>query len=218
MSVAKKVILLLLVLMALMAYCVYTQIQQEQLLQTQTSIAVIEDEVPNNEIIEKDQALDEKELQENIEKNIEDNFETQEQIKSEIIQEIPITPKKTEQLQEQIENLLQDNPIMFQRMSYDITPKSQMTLKQIASLLIQNPDIQVEVGGHTDAKGDNEFNMMISEKRAQSVKEQLVILGVNEELIHAVGYGETKPMVANDPDGYSLANRRVEIKIIKEEL
>jgi outer membrane protein OmpA-like peptidoglycan-associated protein len=59
---------------------------------------------------------------------------------------------------------------------------------------------------------------MISQKRALSVKEKLIEMGINEEYINAVGYGETRPMVENDENGYSLANRRVEIKIIKEEL
>lgn len=217
MSVAKRVILLLLILIALIIYCVYTQIQEEQMYQAQL-IAGAQKEVQSNKIIENDEALDEKELQQNIEKNIEDTFETQQQIKAEMIQEIPITPKKEEQLQEQIQSILEENPIMFQRMSYNVTPSSQSSLKEIASLLVQNPEIKIEVGGHTDAKGDDDFNMMISEKRAQSVKEQLVLFGLDEKQINAVGYGETKPLVPNDAQGYSLANRRVEIKIIKEEL
>jgi outer membrane protein OmpA-like peptidoglycan-associated protein len=171
-----------------------------------------------NETIENDQALDEKELQENIEKNIEENFENQEQLKSEMIEQLPIVPEKSELLQEQIDAVLKDNPIMFQRMSYEITPKSQTALKQIAQLLQENETMQVEIGGHTDAKGDDAFNMMISQKRALSVKEKLIEMGINEEYINAVGYGETRPMVENDENGYSLANRRVEIKIIKEEL
>jgi outer membrane protein OmpA-like peptidoglycan-associated protein len=212
------VILLLLCLIALIIYCVYTQLQEHQLQEMTQQTPIPTQELIVNETIENDQALDEKELQENIEKNIEENFENQEQLKSEMIEQLPIVPEKSELLQEQIDAVLKDNPIMFQRMSYEITPKSQTALKQIAQLLQENETMQVEIGGHTDAKGDDAFNMMISQKRALSVKEKLIEMGINEEYINAVGYGETRPMVENDENGYSLANRRVEIKIIKEEL
>lgn len=73
---------------------------------------------------------------------------------------------------------------------------------------------KVEVAGHTDSVGDETFNQILSEKRAEAVKEYLVRLGVEASRITVVGYGEALPRASNDTVEGRRLNRRVEIRAI----
>lgn len=148
------------------------------------------------------------ETQQNMEKMVEQNFQEENKQNVEI--------SSNESVQEQINALLVNNAIVFQRMSANIANESKTTLEKIAKILVDNPTIKIEIAGHTDAKGDDSFNQTVSEQRANSVKLALVELGVDAKRLVAKGYGKTKPLVANDEEGYSLANRRVEFNIIEE--
>ncbi|MFA6789791.1 MAG: OmpA family protein [Arcobacteraceae bacterium] len=158
------------------------------------------------EVVLKDESV--VETQENMEKTVEQNLDETQKQNAEV--------SNNESLQAQINTLLVNNSIVFQRMSSNIANESKETLEKIAKIIIDNPTIKIEIAGHTDAKGDDSFNQTVSEQRANSVKSRLVELGVNADRLVAKGYGKTKPLVANDEEGYSLANRRVEFNIIEE--
>lgn len=128
-------------------------------------------------------------------------------------EEIEISAKE---IQEKINLIIKNNKIIFKRLSIDVTLKSENTIKIIASLLNEYKNIKIEVAGHTDAKGEEAFNLDISKKRASSVKNKLIEYGLDENRVSAKGYGESKPIVKNDGNGYSVVNRRVEFNIIKE--
>ena len=128
-------------------------------------------------------------------------------------EEIEISAKE---IQEKINLIIKNNKIIFKRLSIDVTLKSEKTIKIIASLLNEYKDIKIEVAGHTDAKGEDDFNLAISKKRAASVKNKLIEYGLDKNRVSAKGYGESKPIVKNDGNGYSVVNRRVEFNIIKE--
>ena len=88
------------------------------------------------------------------------------------------------------------------------------------NILIDNPDIKVEIGSHTDSRGSNLYNQILSQQRAQSVVNYLVGKGVASKRLVAKGYGETKPIVPNrnedgsdNPSGRQM-NRRTEFKIL----
>lgn len=81
-------------------------------------------------------------------------------------------------------------------------------LERISKILIKYPQSRIEVAGHTDAKGSEEYNQRLSEQRAQVVANQLIHNGVSAQRIMAVGYGESRPISSND-----AMNRRVEILI-----
>ncbi|RMG83714.1 MAG: OmpA family protein, partial [Bacteroidetes bacterium] len=87
-------------------------------------------------------------------------------------------------------------------------------------ILVENPKIIVEISSHTDSKGDDEYNMKLSQRRAESVVNYLIKKGIEKERLHAKGYGETKPIAPNvNPDGSDnpegrAKNRRTEFKII----
>jgi OOP family OmpA-OmpF porin len=90
----------------------------------------------------------------------------------------------------------------------------------IFKLMNENPEIIIEIGAHTDSKGDDKYNMNLSQKRAESVVNHLASKGIAAKRIIAKGYGETKPIAPNqNPDGSDNPegrdkNRRTEFKVI----
>lgn len=88
-------------------------------------------------------------------------------------------------------------------------------LNKLEAMLRQNNSITVEISGHTDAVGTKAYNMYLSRKRAEAVKDFLTKKGIDARRIKAVGYGKTRPLVSNDDeqDGREL-NRRVEFKVL----
>ncbi|HSU28033.1 MAG TPA: OmpA family protein [Chitinophagaceae bacterium] len=91
-----------------------------------------------------------------------------------------------------------------------IRPESMGTLNNIVQLMKDNPDIKFEVGGHTDSDGDDASNMTLSKQRADAVKSQLIVMGIDAARLTAKGYGESKPISPNTTDEGKTNNRRVE--------
>ncbi len=102
--------------------------------------------------------------------------------------------------------------ITFDVNKADIKSESFGTLKGIAGVLAENPDVNVKIIGHTDGDGDDAKNMDLSKRRAESVKNELVKnFGIDSSRLTTEGAGETKPIVANDTPVNKARNRRVEI-------
>ncbi|WP_345372243.1 OmpA family protein [Algivirga pacifica] len=89
----------------------------------------------------------------------------------------------------------------------------------LLEMLINNPSVSVEIGSHTDARGDDEYNMMISQKRANVIVDFLVNKGIDPGRLRSVGYGESK-LLNHCENGVMcsnkehLENRRISVKII----
>lgn len=116
-----------------------------------------------------------------------------------------------------VPNVLQD---AFDNLNFDfgkatIRESSFASLDKLAKTLIDAKNWKLDVAGHTDNKGSDDFNLKLSQNRADAVKDYLVKKGVDAELINAQGFGETKPIVPNDNDANRERNRRVEFKITK---
>ncbi len=79
------------------------------------------------------------------------------------------------------------------------------------TLLLQNPDLKVKIQGHTDNLGEAEYNLTLSEKRANTVFQYLQLFGITTERLQAKGYGETQPVSSNDTEEGRAKNRRVEL-------
>ena len=75
----------------------------------------------------------------------------------------------------------------------------------------------VELSGHTSSEGRDDYNLKLSSDRANAIKQWLTTKGVDEKRIIAVGYGKTKPVADNSTEDGRKKNRRVELKIIKNE-
>jgi OmpA-OmpF porin, OOP family len=106
--------------------------------------------------------------------------------------------------------------INFETGSTTLTESSTPALKAVARLLIDNPHMRVEIGGHTDDIGDALANQMLSLKRAISVVNYLLGQGIHISRLHAKGYGETKPIKSNKTEEGREANRRVEFFVIEQ--
>ena len=99
-------------------------------------------------------------------------------------------------------------------MAPTLQPGAQMELLRLADYLKRNPDRKILIEGHTDNTGSSEYNLQLSQLRAQSVESYLVSSGVPADRIRAIGYGETRPEAPNDSATGRQQNRRVEIVIL----
>lgn len=106
--------------------------------------------------------------------------------------------------------------IVFEFDQSDILDGSERTLDAIGTVLQRYPDLRVEVGGHTDSIGSEEYNQGLSERRAASVREYLIEnFDIDGDRLVAVGYGELQPIFSNEtPTGRTL-NRRVEFEVLE---
>ncbi len=89
-------------------------------------------------------------------------------------------------------------------------------LNEAAATLRLNPDIVVEVAGHTDSAGSAEYNAWLSDRRADSVRQYLVDRGANSRNLSARGYGEAEPIADNETAQGRARNRRVELRILSK--
>jgi len=103
--------------------------------------------------------------------------------------------------------------ILFQFNSASLDQKASKELELAASFIQENPEVTVEIAGHTDDQGDDAYNLKLSKSRAASVYEYFLKKGVPKENLVFTGYGESRPVVAgSDPNSASL-NRRIELII-----
>ena len=94
-----------------------------------------------------------------------------------------------------------------------LTRNARTLLDDVAAELAAYPDIRVEIGGHTDAKGTDEYNLALSKRRAESVRQYLIGKEVAPERMTSAGYGESQPVADNESDEGRELNRRVELKV-----
>ena len=94
-----------------------------------------------------------------------------------------------------------------------LTANARGILDNVGDALTKAPEIKVEIGGHTDSKGSDEYNQKLSERRAKSVVEYLTSKGIAGGRMTSVGYGESKPVADNATDEGRELNRRVELKV-----
>ena len=87
--------------------------------------------------------------------------------------------------------------IFYEFARWEITNASEEELNRLVKLLNDNPNITIELSAHTDLVGNEEFNLELSQKRAQSCCNYLVAHGIEQERLTPVGYGKTKPVIAD---------------------
>lgn len=105
--------------------------------------------------------------------------------------------------------------IFFDYDRSDLRAESSEELDRLVALLEEYPIIRVEIGAHTDSKGSDTYNMTLSSRRAQSVRDYLVAQGIAEGRLTSRGYGESAPVGTNDTDEGRAMNRRVEFRLLK---
>lgn len=124
------------------------------------------------------------------------------------------------EVKREIRNLLKKamSGIQFENGKATIKSSSNQILNDIAKIFIDNPNYIIEVQGHTDNVGKYEYNLDLSERRAQAVRTYLVNKGVPAERLTAHGYGPDRPIEDNKTKAGRAKNRRVEFNITFEEV
>ena len=105
--------------------------------------------------------------------------------------------------------------ITFEMNSDIITSKDTKKFDKFIDYLKENKDAKIVIEAHTDSIGQDEANLVLSQKRAQSAKQILLNKGISENQIESIGYGETKPLFDNDTEENKQKNRRVTARIVK---
>lgn len=135
------------------------------------------------------------------------NFDFSDKIGLDKILDIPLEPIKKE-----AKEIL--NNIFFDTAKWDLKSESTVELDKLVALLKSNPDLPIEISGHTDDVGKDADNLLLSQKRARSVVDYLAQKGVNVLKIKAEGYGKIRPYLPNNSDENRKLNRRIEVKFL----
>jgi len=108
--------------------------------------------------------------------------------------------------------------IRFASGTANIDASSYPFLRKTALILAKYPSVRLEIGGHTDNRGNEEANQALSQTRADAVRDYLVSQGIDRDRLQPVGYGPFKPMASNDTATGRNQNRRVEFQIIQPKI
>lgn len=106
------------------------------------------------------------------------------------------------------------NNVFYEFNSFELKSSSKFELNKLANLLEENPQMKIEIGGHTDNKGSLEYNQKLSENRAKSVYNYLINQGIDASRLSYKGYNFSKPVETNDTAAGRAKNRRTEFTIL----
>jgi outer membrane protein OmpA-like peptidoglycan-associated protein len=107
--------------------------------------------------------------------------------------------------------------VLFDTGQADLKPGAVRPIEQIAQFLNQHPERSVQVEGFTDSQGANDYNLELSQKRADAVAMAIIQRGVAADRVRAMGYGEEFPKASNGSPGSRQLNRRVEIVVSNDD-
>ena len=129
--------------------------------------------------------------------------------------EIPevIPDERLAVIQEELNKIIEFDNIEFQSNTAIILPASSMLIDETAKILKNNLDISIEVAGHSDSIGNSEYNLGLSQRRAEAVLIQLVNRKIDRSRLTAVGYGSGQSIADNSTEKGQQKNRRVEFLI-----
>lgn len=118
------------------------------------------------------------------------------------------------------ESTVETKPIILKNIFFEsgsdiLLPSSSKEINILKILLVEQPEIKIEINGHTDNVGTKEDNLELSQKRAEAVKNALVELGIKQARIRTKGFGESQPIDTNDTVLGRSNNRRTEFAIVK---
>ena len=103
--------------------------------------------------------------------------------------------------------------VLFDTGKYTLKPGAKEKLAKVSGILLAHPGLMLEIEGHTDSVGGEEYNQTLSEHRAEAVRDYLVGQGIQPDTVSAKGFGKTKPVASNDTPEGRQQNRRVELVV-----
>ncbi len=104
--------------------------------------------------------------------------------------------------------------IHFVRSKAEILPSSNHALDYLVEIMKENPELEILIGGHTDNTGSEKLNLMLSQNRAEKIRDYLIRNGISKKRLKAEGYGGSKPIASNLKEETRKLNRRVEFTIL----
>jgi peptidoglycan-associated lipoprotein len=105
--------------------------------------------------------------------------------------------------------------IFFDYDQASLREDARLTLEGNARMLMQHPDVKIQLEGHCDERGTVEYNLALGDRRAQSVKDFIVEFGADPGRITTISYGEERPFVQGHDEGAWSQNRRVHFVVLK---
>ena len=122
-----------------------------------------------------------------------------------VVKEIPVEIKRT---------MMELSNTLFAFDKFNLNDEAKLALDKVAAWLKENEDLNIEISGHTDGKGSQEYNQTLSENRAKAVYDYFVGHGVKADRLSYKGYGKLRPIADNDTEAGRKQNRRVELNIV----
>ena len=107
--------------------------------------------------------------------------------------------------------LMTNATVYFDFDRYNLSSKSIQTLKSTIAALKENPEITIAISGHADERGTREYNLALGQRRAEAVRDYLILNGINKNRINVKSFGEEKPLVNGSDERSWARNRRAEI-------
>ncbi|MBI1767486.1 MAG: OmpA family protein [Bacteroidetes bacterium] len=115
----------------------------------------------------------------------------------------------------EVGTVVQMKNVLFYMGTTKLLEESYSELNVVVGFLNDNPQIEIELEGHTDNRGDSKKNMVLSQQRVDVIKKYLVSRGINAKRLKGRGYGDTRPIATNENEESRKLNRRVEFLILK---
>jgi len=137
----------------------------------------------------------------------------QAELRRQLLEQFNMVLQTTETARGLIVNM---SDVLFDTARYTLKPGAREKLAKVAGIILGHPVLKIEVEGHTDSVGGDEYNMKLSENRANAVREYLVAQGIRSESITSRGFGKTKPVADNSTAAGRQQNRRVELVVSGE--
>ena len=106
------------------------------------------------------------------------------------------------------------NDLMFERSKPILLEESYPALEKLVGILLENPNLKIELAGHTDALGSAKAKQTLSYRRVERIKNYLTSFGIDHNRIEIVGFGGSRPVAPNDTEENRAKNRRVEIRVL----
>jgi len=131
---------------------------------------------------------------------------------NEILQSLVVNPP----LQLSQYDVIRLDDVLFEFDKYNLTDSAKKNLDEVYVLLKKNKAMYLEVQGHTDSRGKDDYNVNLSKSRAEAVVGYLVKKGIDKSRLEIKYFGATKPITSNDSDEGRAKNRRVEFRVLKK--
>jgi len=137
---------------------------------------------------------------------------TEEIVSENSVSTVEVSVKKESKSYDAVPKALMTNAtVYFDFDRYNLSSKSIQTLKSTIAALKENPDITIVISGHADERGTREYNLALGQRRAEAVRDYLILNGVNKNRINVKSFGEEKPLVNGSDERSWARNRRAEI-------